>query len=985
MKIIQKVSLMLLIGLSSLTAQSGVNPVFSKDTLKILAIMVDFQSDKYDATIGTGKFGSHYTKDYQNTIIDPLPHNKSFFDDHLLFASNYFRKVSKGKLNIKYNTLPDVITLSGMMRDYSPVYKSKDYTLLGNLSQEAWSIAAQKYPAFNFKDYDLFIIFHAGVSNSLTTGSYEINRNLPALYLSPNAFKTIFGGSFTGLVNTPSGKAITNSIIMPETESRELTSVDGSISLLQISINGELVSNIASFLGLPDLYNTDTGISAIGRFGLMDGQAMVASLGVFPPEPSAWEKIYLGWVTPATVNLKNITPTLTASSAAGLSDTTIIKIPINDYEYYLVENRQQDALKNDVNIIWHKGGQIINSVIPFNAANGFSFLDSNIVGGNVIDTDEFDASTAGSGIVIWHIDEQVISQKIVIGGINNDKLKKGVSVVEADGITDIGEIIKSIFGDIIGDGTQDDFWSSGNKTKYYKNIFSDDTKPSAKANNGSNSFIVMQNFSASAPKMSFSLSYGGSVVPKYKTNIAQWSQSASSVIPSKEGSLIFYYAQFGNNLYKYDTNGNIVKTFNNFSSLFPVYFTKGDTLFIAGSYNNVINILNISSGIIRQVITSETISAPLVNIVPSSGNPFLLFGCNNGNVYKLVNYTTPLKVLSASSAVIQIAGNENYLSCVTQNGIVDNYPSQTVIPYKVKKLAITKDQSGNYVSIILTDYDHCYIISKGSIISDFRFPGPSPIDDFILADIAGTGETNIVFASGHYLTIINQKGTILENYPYCLPSGNYFSGKILSMYYDSDTIADLLTFTTSGDIYCINGKTGKPFNTFSLSTGATANFASLHPIDNSPRVPISDDLALTVCTSNGNIYTWDLLLASGQKLWYSTFGDYGNTSYLAAAQSSTTYSQLLPESRTYNWPNPVYGSTTNIRFTANENSAVNVRVFDMGGQIVAEFNKDVLANIDSEVVLNVASLKSGVYFGRVEAVSSSGKSEFKIIKIAVIK
>ena len=131
MKIIPKSILFLLMGLSLIQAQSGQtgfsltantskNDVFRKDTLRILAIMVEFQADKYDATVGTGKFGSHYTKDYQDTIIDPLPHNAAYFDDHLEFAKNYFRKVSNGKLNVKYKTLPDVITVSKMMRDYCP-------------------------------------------------------------------------------------------------------------------------------------------------------------------------------------------------------------------------------------------------------------------------------------------------------------------------------------------------------------------------------------------------------------------------------------------------------------------------------------------------------------------------------------------------------------------------------------------------------------------------------------------------------------------------------------------------------------------------------------------------------------------------------------------------------------------------------------------------------------------------------------------------
>ena len=134
----------LIVGLGSLSAQSfvqrfpsGFNVVKnsqSSDSLKILAVLVDFQPDKYDGTVGNGKFGSIYTQDYGDTIIDPLPHDAAYFSDHLEFAKNYYRKVSNGKLNISYRVLPDIITVSQTMREYVPDYDSKDLSRLGNFA-----------------------------------------------------------------------------------------------------------------------------------------------------------------------------------------------------------------------------------------------------------------------------------------------------------------------------------------------------------------------------------------------------------------------------------------------------------------------------------------------------------------------------------------------------------------------------------------------------------------------------------------------------------------------------------------------------------------------------------------------------------------------------------------------------------------------------------------------------------------------------------
>ncbi len=51
--------------------------VFNKDTLKILAVLVNFQEDRDASTFGNGKFGSIYSQDYGNKILDPLPHDSS--------------------------------------------------------------------------------------------------------------------------------------------------------------------------------------------------------------------------------------------------------------------------------------------------------------------------------------------------------------------------------------------------------------------------------------------------------------------------------------------------------------------------------------------------------------------------------------------------------------------------------------------------------------------------------------------------------------------------------------------------------------------------------------------------------------------------------------------------------------------------------------------------------------------------------------------
>jgi hypothetical protein len=113
--------------LGSLSAQSfkvnvsgSSKPIISsqaQDTVKILAILVNFQEDRDGATFGNGIFESIYSRDWGNTILDPIPHDAPYFEEHLTFVKNYFTKVSKDNLHIEFTVLPDTFSVSQTMRN----------------------------------------------------------------------------------------------------------------------------------------------------------------------------------------------------------------------------------------------------------------------------------------------------------------------------------------------------------------------------------------------------------------------------------------------------------------------------------------------------------------------------------------------------------------------------------------------------------------------------------------------------------------------------------------------------------------------------------------------------------------------------------------------------------------------------------------------------------------------------------------------------
>ncbi|MBT8390867.1 MAG: hypothetical protein HKO83_08025, partial [Ignavibacteriaceae bacterium] len=465
--------ILLIIAMGSLSAQTFIgqlNPfpeasiqaTTADDTVKILAVMVSFKQDQDGTTFGNGKFESIYTQNYGNEILDPLPHDKPYFESHLQFVKNYFEKVSKGKLTIDYTVLPDTFSVSQTMRNYSPDPGSDDFTRLGDFSIEAWELADQINPGFDFSEYDVFLVFHAGVGRDVSLpGSIGNERDLPSVYLSLNAFKEIYGESFDGISVSNGAFKITNSMIIPETESRELETISGKF-LFEITINGLLCASVASHLGLPDLFDTETGLSAIGRFGLMDGQGIFAFLGTYPPEPSPWSKLRLGWAEAVTLDLQNTNVSVVTNIASAMGDTVILKVPLNSSEYYLIENRIRDANSDGSKVTLSVGGSVITKTF-INDTTGYQSFDIDSLAGVILDVDEFDWAVPGEGIVIWHVDENVINEKIAENKINTDKNMRGVDIEEADGVQDIGERFFTIFGDeVIGEGFEEDFWYSSN-------------------------------------------------------------------------------------------------------------------------------------------------------------------------------------------------------------------------------------------------------------------------------------------------------------------------------------------------------------------------------------------------------------------------------------------------------------------------------------------------------------------------------------------
>jgi len=987
---LNKLLIIVIIGLGNITAQTfshqlsngkfnSENANIDQSEVNILAVMVEFQPDEFDLTKGDGTFGSIYSEDYGNSIIDPLPHDIFYFQDHLEFAKNYYSKVSNGNVKINYTILPNIISVSKVMRDYSPA-SNETFKVLADFSQEVWALADDQNPNINFSQYNLFVIFHAGVGKDISTSELLGEaRDLPSIYLSLNSLKDFYGDTFTGFP-THDG-FITNTIILPETESREENGIGGTV-LLQLSINGLIVSNIASFFGLPDLFDSETGKSAIGRFGLMDGQSLFAFAGLFPPEPSAWEKIFLGWEEPTLVNSSQSNIEVTAKMIASYSDYKIIKLPINSTEYYLIENRQRDANNDGITVTYKIGGQVRTTTFNEDLDN-FNNAIVDTINGVVLDIDEFDWATPGSGILIWHIDEKIINDGLITNRVNVGK-NKGVDLEEADGIQDIGEEFQTIFGDvIIAEGDEFDYWYSSNTSKLYENIFGLDTKPNTNSNSGANSLITFSNFSDKSNRMSFDVSFGTDVAELLHTyELSFYHQSVNDYKFLESDSLLIGLVVDSTNLVIPNVESNNLNTTVNFSNNAISILKVNEQNFFIGTLGNQINVgfFENQEFVTRTADLFSTSSYSLISGM-SSNSLKVLVGFNDGKVQSYSFNTTnrefeepgePLEFFT--TPVTQVASFDDMICAISKNKYNDLSNNLLSFQSDIIKSVLTKNREGNLISILLTDDNTFHIINNGIVAGEFSFSSASKIEDFSLGDVKNDGENYIVFNLGNEVHAVNIVGSSADKFPYNNSSELISTPLIADV--NSDGMSDIISTSENGNIIAISGNDGKVINGFPISTGGT--FSGIQVI-----IKRENDLLLSSATNEKEFYFWSIN-STGRVDWGSKFGNNLNSSSLGAALNNKYISNLFPKNRTYNWPNPVYGNETLIRTYVAEDSEVKVTIFDLAGDLVEELEFRATGGFDNEITWDVSNIQSGAYLAHVE-VTSSNNTDSKIIKIAVIK
>jgi M6 family metalloprotease-like protein len=432
---------------------------------------------------------------YADMDFTSPPHDSIYFANELRHAWEYFKGASLGAFGLGWEISASVTELR-----FNADYYGEEDLWEERVSEMLMEAVEKNDDLIDFSRFDAFALIHPGPGQE-TDFAGDSPWQLWSGFIDPAEMEEVLADTL-GTPGVPTNDRVAgdtfyvdNVMVLPENSSQDGL-VFGSL--------GIYVYQVGMRLGMIPMYDTTPSgypdSQGIGAFGLM-GYGIYNASGFIPAFPCAFHRHLMGWseaIVVEAAGTTNITDVNTASPA----DTALVRIEISPTEYFLVSNRLHDANMNgrfdfgDVNGngIPENEDTLLGAEFDFfltATTNPYHYED---IGGEpvrIVDT--------GSGMMIWHIDETIIRNRLAEGRYPNDTPGvSGVDLEEADGVQDL---------DRPGGSHAFGSWGDSYRENWYS-LFGPGTIPASLANTGTPTGITIEAGSAPGRVMRMDAVFG---------------------------------------------------------------------------------------------------------------------------------------------------------------------------------------------------------------------------------------------------------------------------------------------------------------------------------------------------------------------------------------------------------------------------------------------------------------------------------------------
>lgn len=921
---------------------------------RVLALRVDFPLESPDepTTTGVGAFDLRFAEDAVEDYAPPFdlpPHDRVYFERHLKALDRYYRVVSAGRVEIAAEVFPRTerlaYTLPQTMLHYGNGRTTEEIgTRWIELLRDALDAALADADGPQLKDYNSFLVFHAGVG--FETG--ELN-DIRSVFLEKSDFARFNGGPLA-----LGGVEIDEAWILPESPS-----LNGRAGL-----NGLLAKFFGNQLGLPGLSNFADGLPAVGGWSLMDvganalGFVLADSLepviGFAAPHLMAWSKARLGWIEPLVVRRDTVVSLLATDREGDLPKA--LRVPIDADEYFLLENRQQRGRRGAPE------GQMVRGAEPDEVV-WIDEADIELEAGVWAGVEDYDLFIPGAGVLIWHVDDGVIAEYMATSAINNRPERQGIALEEADGYRDIGNPVFERLRQI--EGSPDDPFFVGGQT-----LFGPNTRPDSRSNRGWETGIEIEVLSALGDTMQVAIRFGrsrpgwpqvlhgdgqlqatdldgdgadellfeadGGIGYADGSGIAAWSVAEARMLAAGDG----------------DADGR--------QELFVLRGTEASAWMIGAD---------------EPLWTRETVGGEAIF---------------NGDLGSIMGFSdAALLLVGAEQVEVVDAGSGALLELILRADLSLEPDAGATVPN-----ASIPISAAGLLPPALGDLDgdgavEWVVADRGGRVwlGDGVFElGDSLVAPPALGDLDGDGLLEVVLAARNgAIHALRADGIRQADFPFALPRfatvGELVFEPVL-FDVDADGKQEIFVAGRSG-IFGVDDN-GRLLPGFPLLMADT-------PVSAPVALDLDGDGRLELAAMDGEaLYVWDpqrvVAGYSGSEAhWSQARADAAGTRSAMVVQPTVMPAKaLLPKSKAYCYPNPVgAGEEAHVRFVLSEAARIELEVFDALGARVARRRVDGLAAGEHEIAWAVDDYQSGLYICRLEAKGTGGRQGEILVKMAV--